>query len=866
MADVQSITVQVPALVQSVAVQVPSLIQSVRISTGGFKGDKGDKGDPGTSGSVTGTGWVHVSNGVADGAATTPTASQVGADVAGSAGTVQANLASHTGSTGTSVHGLGTAATHAATDFEAAGAALAVQSNLETHEGLTGSSVHGLGTAATHAVGDFDPGGAADAALSTAQAYANSVAAGKADAVAVTPGTYTKPTVNAQGIVTSGGNATKSDVGLGNVPNTDFTADVTRSKLALYTGVLSGCVLSINASDHTKLDVSAGYTQYVDNSDPTNPIVETLTVAAATVTPLVSGQGIDVLFKVWCGVARQSSGVGVPVFSGAMFSDSERRRIAVLGTPWATAIGSTTIAAVSNYPSPAWGDAKTIEDLFYSLGGSINIDGNDFTAHAGQLTLDKSAGHAARLFGAASISKDNPNNPTASAAAPVTAYRYWAAAGSSYGNALSSTIDPNYWDNAGTRTAVTSGKWTIQRVYWFPSTAPTPVVSITYGQAEFDTLDAAKAAANTQVIAFSTLATGAFFCGLLRARVYVQQGATDLSGAYIERMTAFTGGGSGGGGGTVGDHATLINLGYAASGHTGFVPATRKITSTIDLSADRTLTYSDVGADASGAAATVQSNLDTHAALSTTAHGGIVASNAPITGGTATKITYDAKGLVTSGVAATTVDIADSTDKRYCTDAQKVVIGNTSGSNSGDETGAGIRTKLGITTLSGSNTGDQTLPTDATIATTDVTTNNASTTKHGWQPKAVAPAAGQLNVVGIANGETVTSYKTILGATTPSTQAFGDAASHGASGEAADALHKHAMPAAPCTSRCRARTRGTGHKKATRSRRASFLLLCLPWCPCCEAWTVKRATSTIICFALDLRFPIRRQLFVQLVG
>lgn len=43
------------------------------------------------------------------------------------------------------------------------------------------------------------------------------------------------------------------------------------------------------------------------------------------------------------------------------------------------------------------------------------------------------------------------------------------------------------------------------------------------------------------------------------------------------------------------------------------------------------------------------------------------------------------------------------------------------------------------TTLSGTNTGDQTLPTDATIVTTDVTTNNASTSKHGWFPKLPTP-------------------------------------------------------------------------------------------------------------------------------
>jgi len=61
-----------------------------------------------------------------------------------------------------------------------------------------------------------------------------------------------------------------------------------------------------------------------------------------------------------------------------------------------------------------------------------------------------------------------------------------------------------------------------------------------------------------------------------------------------------------------------------------------------------------------------------------------VSKNSAITGATKTKITYDAKGLVTSGADATTADIADSTNKRYVTDAQFTVIGNTSGTNTGD--------------------------------------------------------------------------------------------------------------------------------------------------------------------------------------
>ena len=61
-----------------------------------------------------------------------------------------------------------------------------------------------------------------------------------------------------------------------------------------------------------------------------------------------------------------------------------------------------------------------------------------------------------------------------------------------------------------------------------------------------------------------------------------------------------------------------------------------------------------------------------------------VASNTAIVAATKIKITYDAKGLVTAGEDATTADIGDSLNKRYVTDAQSTVIGNTSGTNSGD--------------------------------------------------------------------------------------------------------------------------------------------------------------------------------------
>lgn len=69
-------------------------------------------------------------------------------------------------------------------------------------------------------------------------------------------------------------------------------------------------------------------------------------------------------------------------------------------------------------------------------------------------------------------------------------------------------------------------------------------------------------------------------------------------------------------------------------------------------------------------------SLKTHATLTTTAHGGIVASNATITGATKTKITYDTKGLVTGGADATTYDIAPTGNRGYITPSDSIQLDN----------------------------------------------------------------------------------------------------------------------------------------------------------------------------------------------
>lgn len=60
------------------------------------------------------------------------------------------------------------------------------------------------------------------------------------------------------------------------------------------------------------------------------------------------------------------------------------------------------------------------------------------------------------------------------------------------------------------------------------------------------------------------------------------------------------------------------------------------------------------------------------------------------------------------------------------------------------------------------------------IILTDIITGDVSTTKHGFAPKAVAPGAGLVNVLGIANGETVPSNKALFDTSNPA--ALGSAA------------------------------------------------------------------------------------------
>ena len=85
---------------------------------------------------------------------------------------------------------------------------------------------------------------------------------------------------------------------------------------------------------------------------------------------------------------------------------------------------------------------------------------------------------------------------------------------------------------------------------------------------------------------------------------------------------------------------------------------------------------------------------------------------------------------------------------------------------------------------------------DDVSAPDDNTDLNASTTAHGLAPKAVAPAAGLVSVLGIANGETAYANKALFDATVPGNSTAVQAAATGTATVAARRDHTHGVAAA----------------------------------------------------------------------
>ena len=341
------------------------------------------------------------------------------------------------------------------------------------------------------------------------------------------------------------------DAGDYDVTAAGFVHGRTRVEYASYTnitGILTGGEITVNSSDNTLVDIAAGKSLYVDMSDREDPLIEVLTWEAQTLAPNL----VDVEIK-WLGIQRIGAGMG-QVISSYSFSQADKRTITILGRCW-NFIGTATVEGVGNYKVGAFSFGKVTQDLAYAM-GAFNISGNVFyPTVSGSMTLSRSEGEAFRLGANFANDNNSPNICISATSSGIDSYSYHIQGG---GLTSHYEIDANYYDLNGTRTVVSTGKWTVQRVYHYPGS---DVVLIVYGQFMYDTYAEALEAIKTERL---ILNTNTLDGAVLRAFIIIKEGCLDLTDsdtAVVLEATSTAVGGTPSVTTGVTNHANLTGLG-----------------------------------------------------------------------------------------------------------------------------------------------------------------------------------------------------------------------------------------------------------------------------------------------------------------
>jgi hypothetical protein len=207
----------------------------------------------------------------------------------------------------------------------------------------------------------------------------------------------------------------------------------------------------------------------------------------------------------------------------------------------------TFINLARTNPNVAYATDKQYEQFIRSF-GPIKVSGHTISPNGANLKLNRTSGTAFSLGRNWINDTDNPSVVSDPAQTDCIFYRYYrgATAGTFITVPNQTAIDPTkYDDGTGTLATVPGGKYTIQRIFYYPNT-PT-LLGVYYGRGEYTSL--ADAAANINFENFTEIEntkTNAIFVAYL----LVKSGATDLtntSDALILQAGNFRSTTSGGG-------------------------------------------------------------------------------------------------------------------------------------------------------------------------------------------------------------------------------------------------------------------------------------------------------------------------------
>ena len=254
------------------------------------------------------------------------------------------------------------------------------------------------------------------------------------------------------------------------------------------TGILNGGELSTNTN--TTFDIAAG--DGVINilnkgvTDP-HPEIKKVIWSATTITHTLGNAANTDQLNTWIYV--DSTGAIQQTLTAP--TPSLWRNNIVIGS---VIHSENIIRFVKTFPRPSYSNGNTFAE-FVEIFGPLKKSGHLLTVNSSNtLRLDRSAGISFGVGRNYEVDAEEPNLVSDNASTPVF-HRYSSTAtgftkDDGTGGAGYTAIDPTKYDNNGTLTTVSSGQYTVQRLFHFPNNIN--VIVAYYGKAEYASIDEAE--------------------------------------------------------------------------------------------------------------------------------------------------------------------------------------------------------------------------------------------------------------------------------------------------------------------------------------------------------------------------------------
>lgn len=309
----------------------------------------------------------------------------------------------------------------------------------------------------------------------------------------------------------------------------------------LSTGLLHGGTLAINGVCAAKFDISAGRGQihyagagYTHDPQPTLTFVSWGAQTGVTLDYLATHPTTWLYYDSTGALHQQPS----------YYTDDQIENNIIIGALIHPTNSVITLAR--SIPNVAYATDKQYEQFIRSF-GPIKVSGHTISANGANLKLNRSSGTAFVLGRNYAYDPNNPSVLSDGAKTDCSFYYYYRNGSGGFVTDITKTeINPTGWDDgSGTLPTAPNGKYTIQRLFFYPKTPD--VLGVYYGRATYVSI--AEAAANLNIEDFTEIEntkTNAIFVGYL----IVKAGASSLQNtadALILQAGTFRSTTSGGG-------------------------------------------------------------------------------------------------------------------------------------------------------------------------------------------------------------------------------------------------------------------------------------------------------------------------------